>query len=718
MARVWSRFVGLAVVSVLWLEPTPRSWALLPADVNCDGHVDEADLMALVAPLFGDVGSPGDAECPGDDVNGDGSVTAADIVAVEAALGEPFATPTPRSGPEITFFGLVGADGTTSPPVEIRSDGVATFQRTGASGFQIVVEADPGADGLAVGTAVFESNSNDPTTRPDLQIEASRPLGDGHPDVCAEGGIPGFDPPDFSLIQAVANALNDFGCAFTVNTNPAKACTTDAFGSPTFVSSASRVVQFCLLIPAGKSFPPGDTTLTVQVRDVGTNVGPAKQMVVRIGSQPPPPTASRNSTCTPTVTATQMVPTFTGTPTPSATARTATPSVTPTTVAGSPTRTPSQPTGTSTATPSSTTTATKSPTVTVSKTPSLTATPSLTGTATLTVTGTQPATSTPTRTPSATRSATPTLSATGSRTATSTPTVSPTASPTRTPTTSNTPTITATPTLTRTATASRTSTLTPTSTRTRTITPSASPTRTATKTGTPTSTPTVTLTRTQTPTPTITRTPTPTIPPEPVIAFFGVTRSDDTLLDPSGQTQDGVPIFVRPSSGFSLVVEGRPGGTGSLIGTSTFNSDPQNPATLPYLLIEASMPLGANPTAAVCDDFPGMFGGVPATDPPDFSPTQQVANVINDFACRFKDGLGTRNGRAANDACTLFPNDFPSNHFVNPTGPDLPSTIQFCGQVTTPIAFPTGDTRVTVRIRDLAGHVSQQSQLVLRVNPP
>jgi hypothetical protein len=195
-----------------------------------------------------------------------------------------------------------------------------------------------------------------------------------------------------------------------------------------------------------------------------------------------------------------------------------------------------------------------------------------------------------------------------------------------------------------------------------------------------------------------------------VITFFGVTNGDDTLVSPVGAAEDGTPIYERPAYNFSLVIEGRPGGTKSPIGTSTFNWDPSDPSALPYLLIEASEPLGANPTTAVCDDTPGNLGGVPATDPPDFSLTQSVADVINDFACRFKDGAGTRNGRVADDACTLFPDDPQPYHYVNSR-----STIQFCGLITAPIAFPVGDTRVTARVRDVAGNRSAPSIIIIRV---
>lgn len=172
----------------------------------------------------------------------------------------------------------------------------------------------------------------------------------------------------------------------------------------------------------------------------------------------------------------------------------------------------------------------------------------------------------------------------------------------------------------------------------------------------------------------------------------------------------GVPIYERPTYGFSLVVEGRPGGTGTPVGFSTFNSDPTNPTTLPYLLIEASRDLGDG-SAAVCDDVPPDTGGVPAVDPPNFDSSQSIANAINDFACRFKDGTGFRGGRGPNDACIQFPDG--QFRFKEPG-----STIQFCGQINKPLGFPLGDTLVTVRIRDFLGNVSSAEQLVIRTANP
>src|SRR5207245_419801 len=129
------------------------------------------------------------------------------------------------------------------------------------------------------------------------------------------------------------------------------------------------------------------------------------------------------------------------------------------------------------------------------------------------------------------------------------------------------------------------------------------------------------------------RTPTPTIPPEPAITFFGVTTAADELVNPLlDVTPEGYAIYERPGRyNFSLVIEARPGGTRTSVGTSAFNWNPNDPTALPDLQIEVSRPLGDNPTTAVCDDTLGRFGGVPAIDPPDFSPTQPTADAINDF---------------------------------------------------------------------------------------
>jgi hypothetical protein len=195
-----------------------------------------------------------------------------------------------------------------------------------------------------------------------------------------------------------------------------------------------------------------------------------------------------------------------------------------------------------------------------------------------------------------------------------------------------------------------------------------------------------------------------------VITYFGVARSDDTVIQPVGVDGDGVPIFERFfGSGFSIVVEGRRGGTNAALERSTFEWNPFDPSTLPGVQLLVSRPLGDG-SAAVCDDTVPA-GGVPATNPPIFDGSQAVANSVNDFSCRFKDGFGLRRGRDFLDACTTSGDGTFS--FVSPT-----TSVQYCGLVNEPLQFPVGDTRVTVRIRDEGGNLSLPSQIIVRITPP
>jgi hypothetical protein len=274
-------------------------------------------------------------------------------------------------------------------------------------------------------------------------------------------------------------------------------------------------------------------------------------------------------------------------------------------------------------------------------------------------------------------------------------TATPTPSPTRPPS----PTTTATPTRTGSTTATRTATP---GTPSHTATPG-SPTQTPTRTPTATVTRTRTATRTRTPSPT--RTPAPT---GPVVTFFGLTRSDDTLIAQMGTTPSGVPIYPRPVGvAFSLVVEGMRGSSGLAVGTSAYIS---GSGAFPDLQVEVSRPLG-NGSAAVCDSTGVTAGGVPAVDPPSFTAAQSTIDAINDLGCRFLDGSGKPGPRLnSGDACVMFISG--ESGFVNQN-----TTIQFCGFVTGVMEFPPGDTTVTVRLRDQGGNLGPSAQLVVRVGP-
>lgn len=271
-------------------------------------------------------------------------------------------------------------------------------------------------------------------------------------------------------------------------------------------------------------------------------------------------------------------------------------------------------------------------------------------------------------------------------------TVSP--SPTPTPTASATPTLPP----------SRTPTYTPTGSTVGTA-PTVTRTPTARTTLLPTSTSTPTRTASRTATRTVTATPTPGLA-GPVITFLGLTQAEDTLISPTTTSPEGLPVY-QPTHGFSfnIVVEGKPGTSGRAVGPSAYVDDL---SALPDLQIEASNPLG-NGSATVCDSTGASAGGVPAISPVSFDSSQTTINTINDFACRFLDGSGHPVGRGPTEGCVKF---LPSEEygFVSTDG-----TLQFCGFVGIVMAFPTGDTLVTVRLQDTAGNPGPATQLIIRV---
>jgi hypothetical protein len=116
----------------------------------------------------------------------------------------------------------------------------------------------------------------------------SQPLGDGSPFVCDTGpppapfgGIPGFNPPDFGPSQAVTSALQDFSCRLTVERTTSDACTRDRFGVFNFLGQGSRK-QYCVLIPLAAGFQFDDTIVAVQLVDTSGNLGPKKEIIVRV----------------------------------------------------------------------------------------------------------------------------------------------------------------------------------------------------------------------------------------------------------------------------------------------------------------------------------------------------------------------------------------------------------------------------------------------------
>jgi hypothetical protein len=194
---------------------------------------------------------------------------------VKARKGEPI-------GPIVTFFGAVRADGTSVEPKSVDEKGIPTYASAVGSGFMLVVEAKPGASGLQPARRVFAYVPGDPKSRPDLEIEADRDMGDGSPAVCDRtrpniGGIPGIKPPSFAETQRVSDAINDLACRFETFVESEASCTQTKSGEYSFIAKDSTT-QFCMIVAHAWAFPPGVTLLSVRVRDAEVNPGPVKQM--------------------------------------------------------------------------------------------------------------------------------------------------------------------------------------------------------------------------------------------------------------------------------------------------------------------------------------------------------------------------------------------------------------------------------------------------------
>jgi len=128
-----------------------------------------------------------------------------------------------------------------------------------------------------------------------VQILANRNLGNGSKAICDKGpapsligGVPGFNPPDFSpadptAYQAVTDALNDLGCRLDDNT--VAPCSLNNLGVPAFVAS-DTTTQVCSATVFGVELelPPGDTLITVQWTDRNGNIGHPARIVIRVGT--------------------------------------------------------------------------------------------------------------------------------------------------------------------------------------------------------------------------------------------------------------------------------------------------------------------------------------------------------------------------------------------------------------------------------------------------
>ena len=167
-------------------------------------------------------------------------------------------------------------------------------------------------------------------------------------------------------------------------------------------------------------------------------------------------------------------------------------------------------------------------------------------------------------------------------------------------------------------------------------------------------------------------------------------------------THNNCPVPVI-EAGADTVVEARHGTSGQPVGTNLL---PAMATDRPDLWIESDQPLGCNPTALVECRNPGSgAGGVPAVNPPSFGPDQSITDAITDYACRFDKLTSTT-------PCTYIDATGDAK-LVNPS-----SEVQFCTNGSLAIAFPLGESHLSVQMRDTGGNLGPTAQIVVRVVTP
>jgi hypothetical protein len=174
--------------------------------------------------------------------------------------------------------------------------------------------------------------------------------------------------------------------------------------------------------------------------------------------------------------------------------------------------------------------------------------------------------------------------------------------------------------------------------------------------------------------------------------------------------ENGRQVFVHSVGQFLLVVEGQRGPSNLNPGTNVFPFGSDR-GDLQVLVSRSTGnihdPNGFGSTA-ICDmgPPPTPFGGVPGVSPPDFGPSQQTTDAIQDLECRFS----TNTVSAISNACTR--NRFGDFGYIS-SG----ARTQYCYQVPMTGAFQDGDTVVALQLGDVAGNLGPHREFVVRVVP-
>ncbi len=205
----------------------------------------------------------------------------------------PTRTKTPlETGPRVSFAAPVDPDGcsfccefacqqTPTPTPEFDPGGRRVYERSQGR-FLFIVEGARGPSNRLPGDILAPQSG-----LPDLQILVDRNLGNGSALVCDKGpppipngGVPGLSSLDFTA-PAAADPMRDMACRFIIQTSGSNACTRNRNGDFAFLGSGS-VKQYCFQVPESVTFPVGDTTVAVQLRDTGGTLGPRAEFVIRV----------------------------------------------------------------------------------------------------------------------------------------------------------------------------------------------------------------------------------------------------------------------------------------------------------------------------------------------------------------------------------------------------------------------------------------------------
>jgi len=172
----------------------------------------------------------------------------------------------------------------------------------GQGRFILVVEVKNGTSGRPPGQCVGPSSGppcaipagapgDFDANRPDVQGMFTMNLGGGEPAVCDNGpppqggGIPGFPLDEFFVLgdPQVTAALQDLSCKFENRgiASSGDACTRSIFGIASFQGQGT-VRQYCFQVPQPSAFQTGETIVGFQVRDTRGNLGPRREIVVRV----------------------------------------------------------------------------------------------------------------------------------------------------------------------------------------------------------------------------------------------------------------------------------------------------------------------------------------------------------------------------------------------------------------------------------------------------